>query len=117
LHYLCHYTSCDDIPTAQTISEAVGITYPYFTKIAYKLKRKGLIVSMQGRHGGYQVTKTAHETSVYDVILAVEGKFETSYISGEDTAECALQNYYKEIHEELVNRLSGKYIADFGTIW
>ena len=124
LHYLHNYTYKGtykgDMATAQMISQSIGITYPFFIKIANQLRQKNLVSSVQGRYGGYQLGKSAHEISVYDVFLAVEGDLKIphslkaqGYQVGED---CALQEYYTEVREALVAKLAGKSIADFGVM-
>jgi len=61
--------------TAMNISKAVGMTYPFFIKIANQLKKANLIHAIQGRNGGYKLPegKPANQISVYDVFVAVEG--------------------------------------------
>ncbi|MCL2842942.1 MAG: Rrf2 family transcriptional regulator [Oscillospiraceae bacterium] len=126
LGYLHNYTSSSsgsgDMPTAQTISEAVGITYPYFIKIANQLKKNGMIGSVQGRNGGYQMAKPACEISVYDVVLAVEGELKISDCLAVDTQcnrsaeHCTMQGYFREVRLLLIDKLSSKKIADLGTV-
>jgi len=123
LHYIHNHTNYrDDIPKAQTISKAVGITYPYFIKVSNQLRSKGLLLSTQGRNGGYQIARPAHKINLYDVVLAMEGELKISHCFETDTQQdrkaehCALQDYYKDIREMLIAKLSGTCIADFGMI-
>ena len=123
LHYIHNHTNYrDDIPKAQMISKAVGITYPYFIKISNQLRSKGLLISAQGRNGGYQIARPAHKINLYDVVLAMEGGLNISHCFETDTQQdreaehCALQDYYKDIREMLIAKLSSMCITDFGTI-
>jgi len=124
LHYLHHYTPRGDVPTAHIIAQAVGISYPFFSKIANQLKRKGLVASVQGRNGGYRLAKSAREISVYDVILAMEEDLKINRCChaagkqcGRSAKGCTIRAYYREIREMLVDALSGKYITDFAIVW
>jgi Rrf2 family iron-responsive transcriptional regulator len=67
-----HETRRGGIQPAATIAAAVGMTYPFFIKIANQLKQAGLICSIQGRHGGYLISKPGEQISFYDVFLATE---------------------------------------------
>lgn len=123
LHYL-HSDSCrGDIPTAQTISQAVCTTYPHAVQIIARLRKNGLITSVKGRNGGYGLARSGHKISIYDVVLAMEGEPEISYCLGvkrqynRKSENCDMQDYFKGVKRELTGVLSGKYIADFGTIW
>jgi len=112
----------DELPTAQMISEALRITYPLTHNIMAKLRKKGLIASAQGRNGGYRVAKSAHNINLYDVVLAMEGELKISYSLEADQEHthrnqpCALQDYYKEVGETLIQKLESKSIADFDMI-
>ena len=122
LHYLHNHIPRGDAPTAQTISEAVGVTYPYFIKIANLLKRRELITSVQGRNGGYRIAKSACKISVYDVVLAVEGELKINHClevgkpCDKGAGQCTMQAYFREIREGLIEKLSSQYITDFGLI-
>jgi len=60
--------------SSTTIAEAVGMTYRTFTRLAFLMKHRGLLVSVQGRGGGYMLGRPADEISFYDVFTAVEGE-------------------------------------------
>jgi len=103
-----------------TISQAVGITYPFFIKIASQLKQKGLVITAQGRNGGYKLARPAQEISLYDVFLAIEGELKLNrclhkdgYCSRNAVDTCLLHDYFYALQEDLIASLSGKYIADF----
>lgn len=110
----------NELPTAKTVAQAAGITYPFFIKLSSLLKHQGLIQTTQGRNGGYQLARPAEKISLYDVYRAVEGELnlnrcleEDQYCSRDAVAACPFHNYFGALQESLITELSSKYIADF----
>jgi len=101
------------------IAEAVGVTYPFFIKIAGQLKKAGLIEAVQGRHGGYQLGMPACEISLYNVFLAIEGELqinrclkgvkECSHIT---LHGCKLRSFFCRLQEQITASMSGIVISD-----
>ncbi len=58
---------------AKDITSATGIPLPYLSKILNALTRTGLIVGKRGYQGGYALSRSADEISLFDVAEAVEG--------------------------------------------
>ena len=109
-----------DLPTATTISHAVGVTYPFFVKIANDLKRHGLLATVQGRNGGYMLVKPATEISIYDVFLAVEGDLQIvrclkdkQCCNRDTSSKCSTHDYLLTLQSDMAALLSRKYVADF----
>ena len=110
----------DDLPTAMTISQAVGITYPFFIKIANQLKQRGLLSAVQGRNGGYRLGRPAHEISVYDVFHSIEGDLQINRCLKEDKHcnrgardDCRLHKFFHGLQEKIIEDMANKYIIDF----
>jgi Rrf2 family protein len=55
------------------IAESQGIPERYLVQILLQLKAAGLVQSARGSDGGYQLLRPADETSVDDVIRAIDG--------------------------------------------
>ena len=58
--------------TAQKIAEITQVPAPYLSKMMQGMARANLVVSKRGLHGGFVLTKDATETTILDVIEAVE---------------------------------------------
>ncbi|MCL2547225.1 MAG: Rrf2 family transcriptional regulator [Oscillospiraceae bacterium] len=76
------HKNSDELHTAASIAESVGMTYHFFAQIANQLKKRGLLDSVQGRKGGYQLGRPAQDISLYDVFLCVEGELQISRCLG-----------------------------------
>ena len=57
----------------RTIAEPHGISCQFLVQILLQLKRAGLVRSIRGACGGYQLTVPPHEISLLDVMTAMEG--------------------------------------------
>jgi len=115
LQYL--HQSEDELHTASSIAEAIGITYPFFIKIANQLKKRKLIDSVQGRNGGYFLGRPAEEISLYDVFLSIEGELVISRCLGDGPCmgdrhkDCRLHDVFRNVQEKVIEELSGQTIA------
>jgi len=119
LQYL--HANEEDLPTATTVSQSIGITYPFFIKIAHMLKRNGLVTTVQGRNGGYQLAKPASQISFYDVYLATEGDLQLTRCLREGSncnrgaeSKCRLRGFISGLQEDLISKMSQKSILDLG---
>jgi Rrf2 family protein len=65
------YTSGDYI-TVISISEKLGISKIYLEQVFALLKRGGVVSSVKGAQGGYQLSRMPQKITVYDVLSAVE---------------------------------------------
>jgi Rrf2 family protein len=58
---------------AERIADAQRIPLRFLENILAELRHNGLVRSQRGADGGYWLSKGAHETTIADVIRAVEG--------------------------------------------
>ncbi|MGI6085104.1 MAG: RrF2 family transcriptional regulator [Acetivibrionales bacterium] len=55
-----------------SISERLGISKIYLEQVFSLLKRGGIVVSVKGAQGGYQLARMPQQITVFDVLSAVE---------------------------------------------
>lgn len=60
---------------AKTISENTSVPQTFAMKILHKLGSAGIVESYKGTKGGYELSKTPSDLSLYDVVEAVEGTY------------------------------------------
>ncbi len=64
-----------DVPVgAETLARELCIPKSFLAKILQSLAKKNIISSRRGAHGGFVMENDLSEISVYDVVLAAEGK-------------------------------------------
>ncbi len=72
--HCCVVLSQADGPVpAQRLAEFHEVSRTYLAKHLQQLSRAGLVVSTEGRVGGYTLTRAAEDVTVLDVVLAIEG--------------------------------------------
>ncbi len=65
--------------TLISISEKLSISKIYLEQVFSLLKRGGIVYSIKGSQGGYQLSKDSKQISVYDILSSVEtALFETT---------------------------------------
>lgn len=75
LRVLSHMATDESVlHSAQDIHEKVNIPYRYLRKLMTSLSKSGLIVSVQGKSGGYKIVKALKDISLMDIITAVDDK-------------------------------------------
>lgn len=67
-----------DLPEQKTIgireiARLHGITETYLSKIFAKLRKAGIVRSIAGVKGGYELAKRAEDVSFWDIVEAIEG--------------------------------------------
>lgn len=62
------------IVTAKEVADRYRIPYEVMAKVLQKLAKVGLVVSLQGVHGGYTLVRRPSEIHVSEVFQAIEGK-------------------------------------------
>jgi Rrf2 family protein len=58
---------------AGRLAEFHGVPAPYLAKHLQALSRAGLVATVPGRRGGYQLARPAAEVTVLEVVLAIDG--------------------------------------------
>ncbi len=62
-----------ELLSAPALAERTGLGVPTVSKLLKELQRAGLVSSVRGAHGGYQLARAAAEISAAHIIDAVEG--------------------------------------------
>ena len=56
------------------IAELQGVPYDYLGKIFTKLSRAGLVISSEGKGGGFILSRPPDQISVLDIVEAIDGE-------------------------------------------
>lgn len=63
-----------NLPTSlKMIAEQYGISQPFLMQIFLQLKGAGLVTSIRGASGGYQLAKTPDEIRLADIVDVIDG--------------------------------------------
>lgn len=75
--------------SAEDISAAEGLSVAYVEKILSQLRKTGLVRSVRGMYGGYQLSRPAEQIRIGDFMRAVDGDFFSEicqHFSGKEAA-------------------------------
>ena len=106
------YNGGDGPVTLQEIGDRQGIPTRYLEQIFQRLRRAGLVRSKRGPGGGYLLASPAHEISVADVVIGVQGALLCVAEGREDGGPATPAFVWDEISEGLRQALAARSIAD-----
>jgi Rrf2 family transcriptional regulator, iron-sulfur cluster assembly transcription factor len=89
----------------------------YLEQVAHALVEAGVLVSREGRGGGYKLSRDAKDIKLTDVLTALEGALEPvacTHCSSccERSSACERKTGWWELHRQLFNTLKTKSLAD-----
>ncbi|MEE9282421.1 MAG: Rrf2 family transcriptional regulator [Myxococcota bacterium] len=106
------YNGQDAPVPLQVIGERQGIPTRYLEQIFQRLRRAGLVRSKRGPGGGYLLASPAHEISIADVVVAVQGALLSMARSEADGGAATPGFVWERIDESLRQALGACTIAD-----
>jgi Rrf2 family transcriptional regulator, nitric oxide-sensitive transcriptional repressor len=62
----------DLVQTTADIAHATKVPSPYLSKVLQSLQRQGIVTVKRGLHGGYVLTKSPQDLTLYEVVNSVD---------------------------------------------
>lgn len=110
LHYEQGAVTLSDIASRQ------GISLSYLEQLFARLRRAGLVDSVRGPGGGYNLALPPAQVSVAEIIIAINENIDATRCGGEkncDGEERCLTHYlWEDLSERIHEFLSGITLAD-----
>jgi Rrf2 family protein len=102
--------------TLQSIS-TVGVPRQYLEQILGNLRRAGLVSTVRGAQGGYQIAGRPQEITVRDVIDAVAGPIELSECASAETSclrsgTCPVRRVWQRVTDSINAELEKIKLSD-----
>jgi Rrf2 family transcriptional regulator, iron-sulfur cluster assembly transcription factor len=99
------------------MSEVLGISHSFLSKIVRELARSGILVSHRGPNGGVALAQSAKDICVKDVVLAIDGPdLFTCCVLGLPGCgiekPCPLHREWSQMRGEIEFSFSGMTLAD-----
>lgn len=98
------------------ISERQDISLSYLEQLFSKLRRAGLVVSMRGPGGGYQLNGEPADIVVADIITAVDESVDATRCGGmadcQDNKRCLTHDLWADLSNQIRTFLSDITLAD-----
>ena len=108
--------SADEPRRVKDIADAHGIPPRFLVQILLQLKTAGLVASVRGASGGYQLARKADSITLADVIGAIDDLSPASHVALTDSAPSpvveTLLEVWREIHTEEQRLLARPTLAD-----
>lgn len=105
----------------RSIAERQGLSDKYLEAIVKPLVMVGVLASVRGKNGGYQLGRPANKITAGDVIRAVEGDFATAPCNNierescERRGTCRAMRFWVGLEKMVDDYLDATTIADLAT--
>lgn len=104
--------------SAQELFEELNIPFRYLRKQLIELSSKGLLLSVQGKNGGYRINKPLEDVSLWDIIhmtgdLPNENQCFFGFHECPLTDQCVMHNKYNEVQKLNIKLLRETTLQDF----
>ncbi len=101
--------------TLAAVSGRQHISLSYLEQLFGKLRRSGLVESVRGPGGGYNLAKPHDQVSVADIILAVDEPIDATQCGGRenchDDRRCMTHDLWTALNSHIFSFLSGVTLA------
>jgi Rrf2 family iron-sulfur cluster assembly transcriptional regulator len=100
------------------IAERQQISLSYLEQLFARLRRKGLVQSARGPGGGYRLARSAAETSIADIVLAVDEPLRATRCSAEGKGcmlkgeRCLTHDLWEDLGHRIEDYLASVSLAD-----
>lgn len=102
--------------TLAGISERQNISLSYLEQLFSRLRRQGLVKSIRGPGGGYNLAKNYADISVAEIISAVDEQIDATQCGGHencrDEGRCMTHDLWSELNVKILEYLAGVTVAD-----
>ncbi|TCL69370.1 BadM/Rrf2 family transcriptional regulator [Hydrogenispora ethanolica] len=106
--------------TLKTIAEKQQISEPYLEQLIAALRKSGLVTSVRGALGGYNLTRDPAEIKIGDILRVLEGPIAPVECVAEDSeadvcrlsGHCATRILWQRLRDSMVEVLDSTTLAD-----
>lgn len=101
--------------TLAAVSDRQKISLSYLEQLFGKLRRSGIVDSVRGPGGGYNLAKSAELLSVREIIVAVDEPIDATQCGGRENClgdrRCMTHNLWAGLNDHIFSYLSGVSLA------
>lgn len=115
--YLARNNERNEYISIKEISDDLDISFHFLTKILQTLTENGIVVSLRGPKGGVNLDQDPRETTLYDIIVAIDGPDLFSEcilgLPGCGQAKpCPMHDHWQAERDQLKESFKSKSLAD-----
>lgn len=109
MYYLAEHK--DEGPQSLQSIASTGVPKQYLEQLLGNLRRAGLIHSVRGAQGGYQIARPPGEITILDVIDAMEGPLELSECMTDEghcdrSCQCPVRRVWQKLTDSINRELA-----------
>ncbi len=120
--YAMYYLAVHAGAGPQTLASisTVGVPRQYLEQLLGNLRRAGLVSTVRGAQGGYQIARAPQEITLRDIIDAVEGPIELSECASSDaccdrSGTCPVRWVWQRVTDSINAELNKIHLGDMLT--
>lgn len=102
--------------TLGDIARRQGISLSYLEQLFAKLRRSGLVDSVRGPGGGYNLSRPPEKITVAEIILSINENIDATRCGGERNCQgdepCLTHQLWEDLSERIHDFLNGITLAD-----
>jgi Rrf2 family transcriptional regulator, iron-sulfur cluster assembly transcription factor len=102
--------------TLAEIARRQGISLSYLEQLFAKLRRSGLVDSVRGPGGGYNLAMEPSKISVADIIMAINENIDATRCGGEKNCQgddtCLTHQLWEDLSRQIYEFLNGISLAE-----
>ena len=100
-----------------TLAKEARIAVPMSGKVLKRLTQQGILESIRGAHGGYQLARAPESITALEVVEAIEGAPELVECASSEhncalAEHCTLSPFWLEINDDIRTMLAAKTLAE-----
>lgn len=115
MYYLASHK--DEGPQSLQNIASTGVPKQYLEQLLGNLRRAGLVSSVRGVQGGYQIAREPGQISILNVIDAMEGPLELSECMTDEghcdrSCQCPVRRVWQKLTDSINRELAGITLGD-----
>lgn len=115
MYYLAEHK--DEGPQSLQSIASTGVPKQYLEQLLGNLRRCGLVNTVRGAQGGYQIAREPGSISILDVIDAMEGPLELSECMTDEghcnrSCQCPVRRVWQKLTDSINKELAGITLGD-----
>ncbi len=124
--YAIRLTYClamhDTVVGTKVIAEETGVSLRFALKILQKLVQSEIIVSFQGKKGGYKLNRSPEKISIGEIVESIDGPLEITHClagefactrMGSKKAECEFHQAFQSVNAAIRQQLYALTLDQF----
>ena len=107
----------DEVVLGRDLADRTGVPPSYLSKVMLVLNRAGLVEATRGKKGGYRLSKSAEDISLFEIVEPVDtvSRLDDCIMGLKQCSEenpCAMHDWWKQVRDDYLARLRHTTLAE-----